>query len=144
MGRTAVKRYNFWNIKTSALTKRWGLRYCAYTHSLRLNLQIYLGPGKVEKFPKLSKLWKKQSKRALRLHVRACTCGQNPNSKEVSLGPWQHFSFWQLVSSLKNVVSSKGACNVDRQQYVYFNEWRITIPVYLPNQIKKKRPQVVV
>ena len=23
-------------------------------------------------------------------------------------------------------------------------EWRITIPVYLPNQIKKKLPQVVV
>jgi hypothetical protein len=43
-------------IKTSALTKLCGLRYCAYTHSFRLNLLIYLGPEKNEKFQKLSKL----------------------------------------------------------------------------------------
>jgi hypothetical protein len=103
-GELQLKRRNFRNIKTSALTKRWGLRYTAYIHSLCLKMLIYLGPDKNGKFQILSKLWKKQWKRAARLHARACTHGWNLNSQEVSVGPWQHFSFWQLVSSFKTVA----------------------------------------
>jgi hypothetical protein len=53
------------------------------------------------KIPKIEQVMKKQSKSASRLHARACMRGQNPNSQAVSVGPWQHFSYWQLVSSLK-------------------------------------------